>query len=79
MLTHEQAALTADQERYTDIVQRGAEALSRYDREIAHTSDAMAVATALALKYNHIGQGLGRAAWLANEVERSGPQLFSGR
>jgi len=79
MLTHEEKALAADREPYTDIVQRGAEALSRYDREIAHTSDAMAVATALALKYNHISQGLGRVAWLTKEAERSGPKLFSGR
>jgi len=74
MLQSEQASLAADKERYVDIVQRGAEALSRFDREIAHTSDAMAVASALALKYNHISHGLGRVAWLANEL---GPALFS--
>jgi len=79
MLAHEQTTLAIDKERYTGITQRGAEALSRYDREIAHTSDAMAVATALALKYNHISQGLGRVAWLTKELERSGPQLFPSR
>lgn len=72
MLEREQASLAADKERYVDIVNRGAEALSRYDREIAHTSDAMAVATAFALKYNHITQGLGRVGWLAQELQRLG-------
>jgi hypothetical protein len=65
MLEKEQASLAADQERYKEIVERGAEALSRFDREIAHTSDAMAVATALALKYTHISQGKGRVKWLS--------------
>jgi hypothetical protein len=76
LLSQEEASLAADKERYVEIIQRGAEALSRYDREIAHTSDAMAVATALALKYNHISQGLGRVAWLTNELQRYGPELF---
>lgn len=49
MLERERASLAADKARYADIVERGAEALSRYDREIAHTSDAMAVATERAL------------------------------
>lgn len=74
MLELEQASLAADKERYIDIVQRGAESLSRFDREIAHTSDAIAVATALALKYNHISAGLGRVAWLTNELERLAPE-----
>lgn len=70
MLEREEASLTADKSRYADIVERGAEALSRYDREIAQTSDAMAVATALALKYSHISQGQGRMAWLGGELNR---------
>lgn len=69
MLTREQASLAADKERYIDVIKRGADALSRFDREIAHTSDAMAVATALALKYNHISQGLGRLEWLTAQLE----------
>lgn len=76
MLEREQAALAADKARYVDVVERGAEALSRYDREIAHTSDAMAVATALALKYSHITQGLGRVTWLMSELDHFGPQCF---
>mgnify|MGYP001591226359 CR=1 FL=1 len=79
VLVGAEEALTADKERYVDIVQRGAEALSRYDREIAHTSDAMAVATALALKYNHISQGLGRVTWITQELEKFGPRLFQPR
>ncbi len=64
LLTQERERVEQDKRRYQEIVERGAEALSRYDREIAHTSDAMAVATALSLKFNHIRYGLGRVAWL---------------
>jgi hypothetical protein len=64
MLDAEKLRVEEDKRRYQKIVEKGAEALSRYDREIAHTSDEMAVATALALKYNHIRFGLGRVAWL---------------
>lgn len=64
MLEQERQRIAEDKRRYQEIVERGAEALSRYDREIAHTSDEMARATALALKYNHIRYGLGRVAWL---------------
>jgi hypothetical protein len=64
LLAQEQERVEEDKRRYQEIVEKGAEALSRYDREIAHTSDEMAVATALALKYNHIRYGLGRVAWL---------------
>lgn len=64
LLQSERERLEEDRRRYQDIVERGAEALSRYDREIAHTSDAMARATALALKFNHIRWGAGRVAWL---------------
>ena len=68
MLAQEQQRVEEDKRRYQEIVERGAEALSRYDREIAHTSDAMARATALALKYSHICYGLGRIAWLEREA-----------
>jgi hypothetical protein len=67
-LSAEQARVEADKRRYQEIIEKGAEALSRYDREIAHTSDQMAVATALALKYCHIRYGLGRIAWLEKEL-----------
>lgn len=64
MLEQETQRVAEDKRRYQEIVERGAVALSRYDREIAHTSDEMARATALALKFNHIRYGLGRVAWL---------------
>ncbi|HKQ47578.1 MAG TPA: hypothetical protein VJZ71_05885 [Phycisphaerae bacterium] len=64
LLEQESQRVAHDKRRYQEIVERGAEALSRYDREIAHTGDEIAVATALALKHNHIRYGLGRVAWL---------------
>ncbi|MBI1827334.1 MAG: hypothetical protein HY287_04035 [Planctomycetes bacterium] len=79
MFVHEQEALAADKARYADIVERGAEALSRYDRTIAHTSDAMAVATSLALKYTHVSLGLSRVAWLTSELERLSPGTLVSR
>jgi len=72
LAVHEREQLEADRKRYADIAERGAEALSRYDREIAHTSDAMARATALALKYTHVSLGQGRVAWIENELRRLG-------
>lgn len=80
MLTHEQARLEEDQRRYQEIAEKGAEALSRYDREIAHTSDEMARATALSLKYNHLQYGLGRVAWIRQQLgmaSSSASQLLS--
>ena len=71
LLATEHERLEEDKRRYQDIVERGAEALSRYDREIAHSSDAMARATALALKYNHIRYGMGRLAWLQTSVDNN--------
>jgi len=75
LLVQERQRVDEDKQRYQDIVERGAEALSRYDREIAHTSDEMARATALSLKYNHLRWGLGRLAWL--EQAAGGPSLPS--
>ena len=59
---HEQRKqLIQDRERYTQLVNRGAAALSAYDRENAHGGDdELAWASALALKFNHISNGLGR-------------------
>ncbi len=68
MLAEERQRVEEDRRRYQDIVERGAEALSRYDREIAHTSDEMARATALSLKYNHLRWGQGRLAWLESQL-----------
>ncbi len=71
LLVTERERVEEDKQRYQEIVERGAEALSRYDREIAHSSDAMARATALALKFNHIRYGMGRLAWLQKQIDNS--------
>lgn len=71
-LAREKEQLEADQVRYADIVERGAEALSRYNREIAYTSDAMARAGALALKYRHVSLALGRLRWIEDELKKLG-------
>lgn len=69
LLEHEELQLAADRQRYDEIIARGAEALSRYDREIAYGgNDELARASSLALKYNHIRLGLGRIAWLRQRV-----------
>lgn len=68
LLIQERQRVLQDKQRYQEIVERGADALSSYDREIAHTNDEMARATALALKYNHIRYGLGRVAWLEQRL-----------
>lgn len=76
-LTREQEQLQADKNRYAEIVERGAEALSRYDREIAYSSDEMARACALALKYRHVSLALGRLRWIEAELKRMGAnELF---
>lgn len=57
--------LARDIERYTDLAERGVEALSNYDRTIAYGgNDAIAIASSLALKYNHISLGKSRLAAL---------------
>ncbi|NOT01211.1 MAG: hypothetical protein HOP29_11350 [Phycisphaerales bacterium] len=71
LLQLERERVENDKRRYQEIVERGAEALSRYDREIAHTSDELARATALSLKFSHIGYGLGRVAWLESQIGSS--------
>ncbi|RIK66074.1 MAG: hypothetical protein DCC65_10645 [Planctomycetota bacterium] len=68
LLAEEEQRVTEDKRRYQEIVEKGAEALSRYDREIAHTSDEMARATALSLKFNHLRYGLGRIAWMRKQL-----------
>lgn len=76
-LNREEQQLAADRERYEDVIAHGAEALSRYDREIAYGgNDELARASTLALKYNHIRLGLGRIDWLRQRV---GSQQEFGR
>lgn len=70
-LKREEQQLLADRQRYEEIVARGADALSCYDREIAYGgNDELARAATLALKFNHIRLGKGRVEWLAREVHR---------
>lgn len=72
LLDAERRGLEADRRRYQAIVERGADALSRYDREIAHGGDLeMARASALALTFNHVAWRLGRIAVLERELTRS--------
>ncbi|MCC6357361.1 MAG: hypothetical protein IT450_01345 [Phycisphaerales bacterium] len=79
LLEREQRQLDEDRARYESIIARGAEALSRFDREIAHGgNDELARASALALKYNHIRLGLGRVRWLTTELRRFGVQAELG-
>lgn len=77
LLDEERKRLAADKLRYAEIIERGANALSRYDREIAYTSDDMAIACTLALKYRHISLGLGRIVWLEKQIAKeAGGMLF---
>ncbi|MBE7458000.1 MAG: hypothetical protein KJ057_13760 [Phycisphaerae bacterium] len=72
LLDAERRGLEADRQRYQALVERGADALSRYDREIAHGGDLeMARASALALTFNHVAWRLGRIAVLERELTRS--------
>lgn len=76
-LNEERHRLEDDEHRYQEIMEKGAEALSRYDREIAHGgNDEMARASALALKFNHIALGRGRVAWLEQQLREDGRELF---
>ena len=69
LLVHEREQLAEDKQRYLDVIARGVDALSRYDREIAYGgNNEIAVASTLALKYRHISLGLGRVAWLQEQV-----------
>jgi hypothetical protein len=61
MLEGQRRQLADDERRYRDLIDRGVEALSQYDREIAHGgNDDLAWASAVALKYNHVAGTRGR-------------------
>jgi hypothetical protein len=63
MLTDQECQLQTDKERYTQLVEHGADVLSEYDREIAHAGNSeLAWASAVALKYRQIAFGLARVA-----------------
>jgi len=70
METDQRRQLVDDEKRYQDLVDRGVEALSQYDREISSGgNEDLAWATAMALKYSHICGGRGRLRWLEKELK----------
>ncbi|MBX3396718.1 MAG: hypothetical protein KF841_15280 [Phycisphaerae bacterium] len=65
LLDAERGGLEQARTRYEDVITRGVEALSRYDREIAYGgNDELARAGTLALLYNQIAWRKGRIACL---------------
>lgn len=72
-LESEQRELQAARARYQEIIDRGAEALSRYDREIAYGgNDELARAGTLALLFNQAAWRKGRIACLERQHSRGG-------
>ena len=72
LLAAERERLARDEAHYEDIVRRGAEALSRYDREIAYGENhGLARASSLALKFCHISNVRGRIAWIEEQLGRN--------
>jgi hypothetical protein len=71
MLDDAKQQLARDKERYAEVVGKGVAALSEYDRTIAYGGDdALAWASAVALKYNHVSNGLARVRGLAELLRR---------
>lgn len=69
LLADQRRQLTEDEDRYQDLIDRGADALSKYDREIAHAGDdELGWASAVALKYYHISGARGRVNLLQQLV-----------
>jgi hypothetical protein len=69
MLVGQRAQLAEDEQRYQRLVEDGVDVLSQYDREIAHGgNDELAWASAISLKYNHIGGARGRVLWLEQQL-----------
>lgn len=64
-LADQEQQLAQDKHRYRELIDNGPDALSDYDRNIAHDgNDELAWASAMALKFNHIRHGLGRVTAL---------------
>jgi hypothetical protein len=80
MFVEQGRQLSEDEQRYQRLVDNGVEALSQYDREIAHGGDdELAWASAIALKYNHISGARGRVQWLSEELGKlrsATPKIF---
>ncbi len=71
MLEEERRALDETRARYLEVIERGVEALSRYDIEIASQGNAdMARSVALSLLYNQIAWRRGRIEYLEQVVNQ---------
>lgn len=69
MLAGQRTQLAEDEKRYKQLTDEGADALSQYDREIAHGGDnELAWASAVAMKFNHVAGGRGRVQRLAEQL-----------
>jgi hypothetical protein len=68
MLADQERKLADDKARYVELVEKGVEALSVYDRTISSGgNEPLAWASAVSLKYNHVSNGLARVAWLKKQ------------
>jgi hypothetical protein len=77
MLEGQRRQLADDERRYRDLIDRGVEALSQYDREIAHGgNDDLAWASAVALKFNHVAGARGRISTLEKALGVSAVSLM---
>jgi hypothetical protein len=77
MLERQRRQLADDERRYRDLIDRGVEALSQYDREIAHGgNDDLAWASAVALKFNHVAGARGRISTLEKALGVSAVSLM---
>lgn len=80
MLNDQLRQLAEDESRYQELIDRGAEALSKYDREIAHGgNDDLAWASAVALKFNHVSGGRGRILLVRQQVHNEPASVWSMR
>ncbi|HEY7116908.1 MAG TPA: hypothetical protein VH475_09995, partial [Tepidisphaeraceae bacterium] len=69
LLDTQRTQLDQDEVRYRELVENGIEALSSYDRNIAHAGNAdLAWASAIALKFVHISRGRGRIECLQRQL-----------
>jgi hypothetical protein len=73
LLESERRELDSTAARYRDVIERGAAALSDYDRNIAHGgNEDLARASTLAILYNRVAWHRGRLDWLETEAKRRG-------
>lgn len=71
MLEDARRQLQEDERRYDELIEKGVDALSDYDKNIAYSgNDELAWASAIALKYNHIRFAKGRIALLDGLARR---------